>query len=197
LPSGGNFAVKRDSEDAIGRDRPLAVSRAGGIAERLRAGQSREAVIAAWGISEDGRKVLLHLMAGPKEDTDTVRAFFQDCARGLGDPLLVVSDGRPGSSALLRRASRGRHLSAACLHTGCVTSPTDLWPEFKARAAARGQARSRAMKNFQRDSACDVLPRGDGCKHLASPPSDRQNPQSPSVSDRIRFNARRKKSPSC
>ena len=49
-----------------------------GIAERLRPGQPREAVIAAWGIGEDGRKVLLSLMAGSKEDTETVRAFFQD-----------------------------------------------------------------------------------------------------------------------
>src|SRR4051812_35810261 len=49
-----------------------------GIAERLRAGQAREAVLAAWGIGEDGRKILLHLMAGSKEDTETVRAFFQD-----------------------------------------------------------------------------------------------------------------------
>ena len=69
-----------------------------GIAERLRAGQPREPVLAAWGIGEDGRKVLLHLMAGSKEDTETVRAFFQDMrGRGLGDPLLVVSDGAPGS----------------------------------------------------------------------------------------------------
>jgi putative transposase len=68
-----------------------------GIAERLRAGQPREAVLAAWGIGEDGRKVLLALMAGSKEDTETVRAFFQDMReRGLGDPLLVVSDGAPG-----------------------------------------------------------------------------------------------------
>jgi putative transposase len=68
-----------------------------GIAERLHAGQPREAVIAAWGIGEDGRRVLLHLMAGSKEDTETVRAFFQEMrARGLGDPLLVVSDGAPG-----------------------------------------------------------------------------------------------------
>jgi transposase-like protein len=67
------------------------------IAERLRAGQPREAVIAAWGIGEDGRKVLLHLIAGSKEDTETVRAFFQDMRmRGFGDPLLVVSDGAPG-----------------------------------------------------------------------------------------------------
>jgi putative transposase len=75
-----------------------------GIAERLRAGQPREAVIAAWGIGEDGRKVLLHLMAGSKEDTETVRAFFQDMRiRGLGDPLLVVSDGAPGHHPRHRR----------------------------------------------------------------------------------------------
>jgi len=87
-----------------------------GIAERLRAGQPREAVIAAWGISEDGRKVLLHLMAGSKEDTETVRAFFQDMrARGL----------------------RMRNLA--------VKVPTDLWPEFKARVAACYQAPSRAI----------------------------------------------------
>jgi putative transposase len=57
----------------------------------------RCAVLAAWGIGEDGRKSLLGLMAGPKEEVETVRAFFQDLrARGLGDPLLVVSDGAPG-----------------------------------------------------------------------------------------------------
>ena len=68
-----------------------------GIAERLRPGQRREAVLAAWGIGEDGRKSLLGLMAGSKEDVETVRAFFQDLhIRGLGDPLLVVSDGASG-----------------------------------------------------------------------------------------------------
>ncbi len=68
-----------------------------GIAERLRPGQRREAVLAARGIGEDGRKSLLGLMAGSKEDVETERAFFQDLrARGLGDPLLVVSDGAPG-----------------------------------------------------------------------------------------------------
>jgi transposase-like protein len=55
-----------------------------GIAERLRPGQPREPVLAAWGIARDGRKVLLHLMAGSREDVETVRAFFQDMrARGL------------------------------------------------------------------------------------------------------------------
>ena len=49
------------------------------------------------GLHCDRRRVLLHLMAGSKEDAETVTAFFQDMrARGLGDPLLVVSDGAPG-----------------------------------------------------------------------------------------------------
>ena len=86
-----------------------------GIAERLRAGCPREPVIAAWGIGRNGQKVLLHLMSGSKEDTETVRAFFQDMrARGLGR-----SD--PGgqrrcdqaSSGRLRNASRARPGSAA------------------------------------------------------------------------------------
>ncbi len=39
----------------------------------------------------------LHPMAGSKEDTETVRAFFPAMrARGLGDPVLVVPDGAPG-----------------------------------------------------------------------------------------------------
>jgi Transposase, Mutator family len=108
-----------------------------GIAERLRAGQPREAVIAARGISEDGRKVLLHLMAGSKEDTETVRAFFQDMrararrppARGqrrsawrhprhrgvlpaFGAPaLLGAPDAQPGSESPDRSVAR---IQGAC-----------------------------------------------------------------------------------
>jgi transposase-like protein len=111
-----------------------------GIAERLRAGQAREAVLAAWGIGEDGRKVLLHLMAGSKEDTETVRAFFQDMrGRGLGDPLLVVCDGAPGIIRAIEecfpRSARQRCL-AHRMRNLAVKVPTDLWPEFKARASA-------------------------------------------------------------
>ena len=68
-----------------------------GIAERLHLGQPREAVLAAWGILADGKKALLHLAPGTKEDTASCREFFQDMRRrGLPDPLLVVSDGAPG-----------------------------------------------------------------------------------------------------
>jgi hypothetical protein len=49
-----------------------------GIAERLHLGQPREAVLAAWGILADGKKALLHLAPGSKEDTASCREFFQD-----------------------------------------------------------------------------------------------------------------------
>jgi transposase-like protein len=68
-----------------------------GVAERLHVGLPREAVLCAWGITEDGRKVLLHLAPGTKEDTASGTAFFEDLKRrGLADPLLVVTDGAPG-----------------------------------------------------------------------------------------------------
>jgi len=47
-----------------------------GIAERLHLGQPREAVLAAWGILADGKKALLHLAPGTKEDTASCREIF-------------------------------------------------------------------------------------------------------------------------
>ena len=68
-----------------------------GIAEHLRPGAKREPVLAAWGFTIEGRRVLLHMMAGSKEDAETVTAFFEDMKRrDLNDPLLVTSDGAPG-----------------------------------------------------------------------------------------------------
>jgi transposase-like protein len=120
-----------------------------GIAERIRPGQRREPVLAAWGFTVDGRKVLLHLMAGSKEDAETVSAFFQDMrARGLGDPLLVVSDGASGIIKAIEvcfpRSTRQRCL-AHRMRNLAAKVPEDLWPEFKARATAAYQAPSRKI----------------------------------------------------
>jgi transposase-like protein len=137
-----------------------------GSAERLPPGQRREAVLAAWGVGEDGRKVLLGLMAGSKEDVETVRAFFQDLrSRGLGDPLLVVSDGAPGIMRAIEecfpRSARQRCL-AHRMRNLAAKVPTDLWPEFKTRVAACYQAPSRAIARQLaagiRADYADVLP---------------------------------------
>jgi transposase-like protein len=120
-----------------------------GIAERIRPGQRREPVLAAWGFTFDGRKVLLHLMAGSKEDAETVSGFFQDMRnRGLGDPLLVVSDGAPGVIKAIEvcfpRSTRQRCL-AHRMRNLAAKVPEDLWPDFKARATAAYQAPSRKI----------------------------------------------------
>ena len=120
-----------------------------GIAERIRPGQRREPVLAAWGFTAGGAKVLLHLMAGSKEDAETVSAFFQDMrGRGLGDPLLVVSDGAPGIIKAIEtcfpRSARQRCL-AHRMRNLAAKVPEDLWPEFKARVTAAYQAPSRAI----------------------------------------------------
>ena len=126
-----------------------------GIAERLHLGQPREAVLAAWGLLADGKKALLHLAPGTKEDTASCREFFRDMRRrGLPDPLLVVSDGAPGIIRAIEecfpRALRQRCL-AHKMRNLASKLPEDVWPEFKARAAACYQAASPALARLLRD----------------------------------------------
>jgi putative transposase len=125
------------------------ICRVDGIAERLRQGQRREAVLAAWGIGEDGRKVLLGLMAGSKEDVETVRRSFRICApEGLAIRCSWSATERPGSSERSRnafpRSTRQRCL-AHRMRNLAAKVPADPWPEFKARVTACYQAPSRAI----------------------------------------------------
>jgi putative transposase len=126
-----------------------------GIAERLHLGQPREAVLAAWGILADGKKALLHLAPGSKEDTASCREFFQDLRRrGLPDPLLVVSDGAPGMIRAIEecfpRSVRQRCLAHKMRNLQSKV-PEGTWPEFKARAAACYQAASPALARLLHD----------------------------------------------
>ena len=126
-----------------------------GIAERLHLGQPREAVLAAWGILADGKKTLLHLAPGTKEDTASCREFFQEMRRrGLPDPLLVVSDGAPGVIRAIEECFP-RTLRQRCLAHKMRNlqskAPDDVWPEFHARARACYQAASASMARLLRD----------------------------------------------
>jgi len=131
-----------------------------GIAERLRSGQPREAVLCAWAICRDGRKVLLHLAPGTKEDTESCKAFFQDMRRrGLGDPLFVVTDGAPG---LIRavdecfpRTVRGRCLAHRMRNLQSKVSEAD-WPELRLHLRACYEAPSLEMARALRQ---DVVAR--------------------------------------
>ena len=61
-----------------------------------------EPVLAAWGIDTDGHAVFLGLGPGATESTDAWRGFLEDLTdRGLGAPLLVISDGGKGLCAAI------------------------------------------------------------------------------------------------
>jgi transposase-like protein len=68
-----------------------------GLYEGMRLHKSRkEAILVAWGVLRDGRKVLLHLALGNKESEVACTAFVRDMVkRGLPVPTLVTTDGAP------------------------------------------------------------------------------------------------------
>lgn len=65
--------------------------------------EEKEGVLAAYGMLEDGKKVLLHLAVGSRESYDAWLSFLHEMtARGLQEPLLVISDGNAGLKKALR-----------------------------------------------------------------------------------------------
>jgi transposase-like protein len=67
------------------------------IYESLREqGGLKEALLWAWGICRDGRKILLHLDLGNKESLAAWREFCRDLVkRGLPIPTMITTDGGP------------------------------------------------------------------------------------------------------
>ena len=133
-----------------------------GIAERLRPGAKREPVLATWGFTIEGRRVLLHMMAGSKEDAETVTAFFEDMKRrGLNDPLLVTLDGAPGIIKAIEvcfpRAVRQRWL-AHRMRNLAAKLPEDVWPEFQVRAQAVYQAKPSHCARARGRGRCRLWP---------------------------------------
>jgi putative transposase len=120
-----------------------------GLHARLHLGQPREAVLAAWGITMAGHKVLLGLQPGTKEDTACCSDFLRDLkARGLADPILTVTDGAPGLiravEEVLPRSLRQRCL-AHKLRNLEAKVPQERWREMKAGALAAYHAASPRM----------------------------------------------------
>jgi transposase-like protein len=59
--------------------------------------ERKEPVLAAYGIDEQGRKVLLHVGPGNRESHENWKTFLQEMVqRGFKAPLLTITDGNPG-----------------------------------------------------------------------------------------------------
>jgi transposase-like protein len=75
------------------------------------------AVLCAYGVMWDGRKVLLHLAVGDKESEVCWGAFLEDMKRrGLRDPLLVVIDGNSGLRKAVRHKLAGTLVQRCQVH---------------------------------------------------------------------------------
>jgi putative transposase len=126
-----------------------------GLAERIHLGQPREAVLAAWGITASGQKVLLGLAPASKEDTASCRDFLRDLkARALAEPLLAITDGAPGLiravEEVLPRSLRQRCLAHKIRNLE-QKAPAERWRELKAQAFAAYTAGSPATAQLLRD----------------------------------------------
>ena len=96
----------------------------------------KEAILAAWGIQRDGRKVLLALGLGNKESHDSWLEFLRDMVgRGLRVPLAINSDGAPGMIKAIE-VMFPKSLRLRCwvhrMKTMSQKVPPVMWPELKA-----------------------------------------------------------------
>jgi len=180
-----------------------------GIAERLRPGAKREAVLAAWAITWDKKKVLVYLSPGTKESTECCRDFFQDMRRrGLGDPVLVVTDGAPGliraADECFPRSKRQRCL-AHRMRNLLAKLPEEIHAAFKQAAKASYEAPSPAMAEALRDDLVArfeneyptavqcFLEDFDACiAHLSCPPGHRKYIRTTNLLERLFREERRR-----
>jgi Transposase, Mutator family len=137
---GGEISIVLSGEFRIDRD--TWVSRA-------------KRVLAAWGIVEDGNKVLLGLAPGTKEDTTSCRDFLRDLkTRNLADPIVVITDGAPGpiraAEEVFPRSLRQRCLAHKIRNLQSKV-PEEVWRELKGAALAAYQAGSPQVAQMLKD----------------------------------------------
>ncbi|HEY3690792.1 MAG TPA: IS256 family transposase [Pseudonocardiaceae bacterium] len=86
---------------------------------KYHANAAAEPVLAAWGIDTAGKPVFIGLEAASSESGDAWEGFLTGLGeRGLGCPLLVISDGAPGLIGAVQR-TMGAALRQRCLIHRC------------------------------------------------------------------------------
>jgi transposase-like protein len=72
---------------------------------RMHPGSPAEPVLAAWGITTEGKPAFIGLAPGTGESADAWAAFLTDLKeRGLASPLLIISDGAAGLISAIEQA---------------------------------------------------------------------------------------------
>ena len=96
-----------------------------------------EGVLVCWGVTLEGRKVLLGLALGSRESYESWLAFGRDLvARGLRSPALIVADGAPGLWKAMRELwplADEQRCTVHALRNVCAKLPERHHQEVKAR----------------------------------------------------------------
>jgi putative transposase len=100
----------------------------------------KEGLLAAWGITRDGHRVLLHLMLGNKESYEHWRDLLRDMVkRGLKAPVTITSDGAPGLISAIEQVW-SKSLRQRCLvhkmRNIVAKLPSEAVPEVKSHIDA-------------------------------------------------------------
>src|SRR6266516_3885577 len=130
-----------------------------------------EGVLVAWGVTLEGRKVLLGLQLGSRESYEDWLDFGRDLlARGLKPPALIVADGAPGLWKAARELwpdALEQRCTVHALRNVTKKLPERLHHELKARywrildeASSAAEARAWSARAGRRLPA--RLPGGDG-----------------------------------
>jgi hypothetical protein len=139
---------------------------------RYHVGAAAEPVLAVWGITTEGKPVFVGLDTATGESTDGWHGLLTDLgARGLGCPLLVISDGAPGLIAAIEQTMpaalrqrclihRARNLLSKIPKNAQAEVKADYWAIFEVPetiepgldAVAHVQARLDAFARRWRDS---------------------------------------------
>jgi hypothetical protein len=90
---------------------------------RMHPGSPAEPVLAAWGITTDGKPAFIGLAPGSGESADAWHDFLADLQeRGLASPLLVISDGAPGLIAAIEQVFPKTLRQRCLIHRSCKLS---------------------------------------------------------------------------
>jgi transposase-like protein len=90
---------------------------------KMHPGAPAEPVLAAWGIDTNGKPVFVGLAPAASESTDAWDDFLADLVgRGLGAPLLGISDGAAGLTGAFDRAFPASLRQRCLVHRACMDS---------------------------------------------------------------------------
>lgn len=95
----------------------------------------KEGILCAYGITSEGKKILIHLALGERESYPAWLCFMQEITeRGLKEPLLIINDGNSGLRRAIREVfpySLRQRCQVHKMRNILAKLPKDIIPELK------------------------------------------------------------------